>query len=220
MHPANRQWWRACENRYPAYFKNPSKVIEFGSALVGGGSVRDHFQCDDYTGIDWRPQRGVDIVSLAHEAPFNKPAFDTVVSSSMLEHDPFWEASITKMVQVLKNTGILFLSWGAAHNFSHCLKEAPDGLFHSLPAGRALHLLEKLGIYIHDFRYECHITDDFSPPEYRPGYEEVLRDYRDIETGIYRGPNHKCGEVVLVGFKDESLAPGTQFIDEIVDGDQ
>ena len=72
----------------------------------------------------------------------------------MLEHDPHWEKSLEKMAEILNPNGALFLSWGAALNNPHDLSTAPDGLFHSLPAGKVIDKLASLGFVIHQFRYE------------------------------------------------------------------
>lgn len=196
MHALNRAWWKICESTYTSYFRDPSVVVEFGSYNING-SIRDHFICSRYTGIDWRPGPCVDIVSLAHDAPFLHNSIDTIASASMLEHDPFWQESITCMVSLLKTSGILLLSWGAAKNPVHCLAEAPDGHFHSLKAGQVINLLEKMNMYVHDFRYECHLQDK-------------------TPSNVV----HNCGEVCLVAFKNKNLAIGNRFIDNLLEEDK
>jgi len=91
---------------------------------------------------------------LAHEVPFGPETFDTVVSASMLEHDPHWMKSLNKMVGVMKQDGIFVISWGAGLNGPHGLDEAPDGRFHALKASYVINLLEIFGLYIHEFQYE------------------------------------------------------------------
>jgi len=83
------------------YFTDPSKVIEMGSGYING-TIKAHFRCANYIGVDWRNAYCCDLLSLAHEVSFEPETFDTVVSASMLEHDPHWEKSLFKMVEILK----------------------------------------------------------------------------------------------------------------------
>ena len=181
MHPANQTWWAYCRRQYPLHFTR-AWVLEFGSYNING-TVRDYFgpECE-YYGIDWRPGPGVDIVCLAHE--LDRPQVDIVISASLLEHDPYWDKSLANMVRHLKHTGLLLLSWGAALNPEHCLKEAPDGQFHPLPVRKVLTELERLGIYVHEFHYECNLY------------------------GNPRNPENVCGEVVLLGFHQAAVEDG------------
>lgn len=195
MHHANRLFWKRAAKRYPRWFKEPSRVLEFGSFSVNG-SIRDQFTTPFYIGLDWRPGPCVDVVSLAHKAPFAPASFDTVASASMLEHDPYWRESIAKMVEVLKPDGLLALSWGAMRNRPHEFATAPDGEFHALAAGKVLDLLAELGMHVQEFQYES----------------TILR-----AAGEYEGTGE--GEVVLVAFKDATLLRESRQIDELLPED-
>ena len=206
MHFENRLFWQRCSERYPRYFNDPSKVIEFGSYNING-TIRDWCKCSDYTGVDWIAGPCVDLVSLAHQVPFGPRMFDTVLSASMLEHDPYWEWSLAKMIEVMKKDGILAISWGASRNPPHHFETAPDGKFHALKAGLALNLLQKLGLYIHEFQYERSIC-------FASGDEEFIN--------IHARPNpmYGKGEVVLIAFKDKENAVGEQIIEPLIDEDR
>lgn len=185
MHSTNVTFWRVCKEKYPEYFVN-SRVIEFGSYDVNG-SVKGFFETpSEYMGVDWRPGPGVDLVSFAHEVD-NLLLYDVVISASMLEHDPHWEKSILRMIEVLDDDGILMLSWGAALNAEHECDTACDGKFHALPAGKVLRLLERHGIYVHEFLYESQL-----------GKSEL--------------PSGGDGEVCLVAFKRPVTTFGPQEI--------
>jgi hypothetical protein len=196
MHESNRKWWGICQEQYPEYFKNVENVLEVGSFNVNG-SVRDYFSdITNYIGLDWRPGPCVDVVMLAHKyEPDIK--FDTIISASMMEHDPFYKESITNMIRLLSERGGLFLSWGAAREGAHEVHSAPDNQFHALPVGKVFTLLESLGMYIHTFKYEANI----------PGAEHC-------------SPPGSLGEVVLIAFKDKNCAKGEQEIDELVPEDR
>jgi|GEM_PF-6339023 len=207
MHFENRLFWQRCLERYPSYFDMPSKVIDFGSCNING-VIHDWVKSPFYIGVDWRPGPNVDLVSFAHEVPFRSEFFDMVVSSSMLEHDPYWEKSLTKMVDVLKKDGIFIISWGAARNALHHLEMAPDGGFHPLRAGLVIQLLEKLGLYAHEFQYERTICLEYNDKEF-------IKSHNVGEDLMYG-----MGEVVLVGFKDKACAAGKRTIEPLIDEDK
>jgi len=164
MHPSNILYWDTCKKRFPELFKN-RRVVEFGSYDVNG-TVRDYFDDCTYLGVDWRDGPGVDHVCLAHEFD-ESMKFDTVISTSMLEHDPYWEKSLHKMVDVLTDDGALLLSWGSALNLSHEEKTCPDydektnpKPFHPRPVRHVLDLLDLLGMHVQESRYEFNVWKD------------------------------------------------------------
>lgn len=193
MHRSNRAFWQYCEDKYNLS-RGGISVLEVGSYNVNG-SIRENFKnTSEHLGIDWREGPCVDLVCFAHDMDFGRQ-FDVVASASMLEHDRHWDKSIPKMVEHLKDDGILILSWGAALNPPHCPETADDGGFHCLPAGKVINLLSDLGMYVHEFRYEGLQFPDCC-----------------MGTGM--------GEVCLVAFKDKSHAIGDSHIDELVPEDE
>ena len=148
MHLTCMKWLEHCERKYPEHFNNCS-VAEMGSMNING-SVRDYFACCEYVGVDWEPGPCVDLVSLVHEVKFEEK-FKTVISCSMLEHDPYWEKSLVKMIDLLADDGALFLGWGGIGNIPHCLDSAPDGGFHPLKASLVFDYLINKGLHIHEF---------------------------------------------------------------------
>ena len=95
------------KSEYPKIFTNTS-VVEFG-ALDVNGSPRHIFDTEKYVGVDGQSGKGVDIQSLCHNYKVNEKV-DVVVCTEMLEHDPYWDLSITKMVNILKDGGSLIIS--------------------------------------------------------------------------------------------------------------
>lgn len=207
MHFENRLFWQRCSERYPRYFFPPSKVIDFGSLNING-TIHDWVKSPFYIGVDWRLGPNVDLISLAHEVPFRSEFFDTVVSSSMLEHDPYWEKSLTKMVEVLKKDGIFIITWGAALNPEHFLETTPDGKHHALKGGLVFQLLEKLRMYIHEFQYERTICLESGDE----GFIKLKNAREDKFYGI--------SNLVSVAFKDKSYAIGEQIIESLIDEDK
>jgi len=198
MHPANRVFWKEASEKYPRYFNDPSRVIEFGSLDING-SIRDYCRCKDYVGLDWRPGPMVDVVSLAHEAPFPPATFDTVLSASMLEHDPFWGRSLVKMADILKPDGIMVLTWGTAKNPAHEEASAPDCKFHALKAELVLQFLENIGIYVHEFMYEKKYYATMYGAEWAA-----------------KNPGNGLGEADLIAFKSPTYAVGERHVDRLI----
>lgn len=83
-------------------------TLEVGSFDVNG-TVRPLF-AGAYVGADMRPGPGVDEVALASALPFADKAFEVVVSTEMLEHDPLPWQSIPEMARVLAPGGHLLLT--------------------------------------------------------------------------------------------------------------
>lgn len=156
MHKANELFWEYVNKTYNIFLED--EIIEFGSYNING-SIKDilNTKAKEYVGVDWRPGPNVDLVSLAHEVKFDKK-FKAVVSASMLEHDPHWELSIKNMATLMKENGILVLTWGSALNPKHCLKEAPDRKFHCLKVEKVTNLLKELGLYTTLLIYEGNLT--------------------------------------------------------------
>jgi len=185
MHEGNRMFWARAAQKYQRYFVG-SEVIECGSR-EHNGSIRDYFRASKkYIGVDWKPGGNVDRVSLIHDLT-GTDQYDLVASASMLEHDPYWEKSLTRMAEMVKPDGALMVSWGAARNPQHCLDDAPDGGFHPLKAGLVLQKLDELGLYVHEFVYEMTLSNVAS----------------------------EIGCVALIAFKDPVQAVGEQSIAEL-----
>ena len=196
MHRANTLFWQYCAAKYPRHF-GAVRVLEVGSYDVNG-SVRQFFpNSTEYVGVDWRPGPGVDHVAFAHKLKL-PGRFDTVISASMLEHDPFWILSLPRMARHMAEDGIMLLSWGAALNPPHELHTAPDGLFHCLPAQPVLDALKSIGLYVHEFRYE-----------YRLPFLDA-----EAKRKLCRG----C--VAAVAFKDAKHASGARVIDKLLAADR
>lgn len=83
-------------------------TLEVGSQDVNG-SVRQFFG-GDYIGVDMEDGAGVDVVARADKLPFKARSFECVVSTEMLEHDPYFWKSIPEMGRVLAPGGYLLLT--------------------------------------------------------------------------------------------------------------
>jgi len=93
-------------------------LLEIGSLDVNG-SVRDLFPgAAPYVGIDLGPGRGVDVVASGHD--FGRTgAFETVVTTECLEHDPGWHLTLQNIVRVLRPGGTLLLTCATRGRHEH-----------------------------------------------------------------------------------------------------
>lgn len=99
------------QNKVFEFVKNNStrdgKTLDVGSLDVNG-SVRGLF--DDYTGIDMREGKNVDIVANSHNLPFDDNTFDRIVCVETLEHDDNPFETIKEIKRVLKDGGQVILA--------------------------------------------------------------------------------------------------------------
>lgn len=121
MHKGNRQFLADLARRYPEHFTS-CKVLELGSLNING-SCRFHFSEDcEYVGIDIVDGQCVDFVVAAKDTEFEPSYFDTLISFSMVEHDPDWRESLAHNFQWLRSGGLFAMCWGGEGNLRH----APD----------------------------------------------------------------------------------------------
>jgi SAM-dependent methyltransferase len=104
------------------------RTLEIGS-LDFNGSVRDLFT-GEYVGIDRVDGEGVDQVMDGSELAFPDASFDTVVSTSALEHDPAFWLTLAEVGRVLRTGGHFILttvSWNfLPHNEPDYYRFLPD----------------------------------------------------------------------------------------------
>ena len=86
----------------------PLRTLELGSLDVNG-SVRTLFS-GEYVGIDHAHGPGVDQVMDSNRLDFPDASFDTVVSTSMLEHDQAFWRTLPEVARVLRPGGKFILT--------------------------------------------------------------------------------------------------------------
>jgi len=83
------------------------KCLDVGSLDVNG-CVRDLFA--DYTGLDMREGRNVDVVAEATAIPYPAETFDVVTCLEMLEHCARPFEAVAEMIRVLRPGGALVIT--------------------------------------------------------------------------------------------------------------
>lgn len=124
-HPQQRRFFESVKAAYPASFHGV-RVVDCGSLDING-TLKDLFVDAEYVGVDIRPGQNVDVVSTVHDVPLEDGAYDTVVSSEMLEHDEHWDQSLRRMYALLKPGGLLVISAAGKGRKEHGSEAVPDG---------------------------------------------------------------------------------------------
>jgi len=90
------------------------EIIDVGSFDVNG-TLRPLFESSEwsYTGLDLtgEPGNNVDLIITADGTlPYEDESFDVAVSSSCLEHDPVFWKTISEMIRVTRDEGLIYLN--------------------------------------------------------------------------------------------------------------
>lgn len=118
-------WMKKVKEKNEANFKKAT-VLELGSRDVNGNSWKLFEECN-MTGIDWIAGVNVTYVMRCDETKFDKDTFDTIISLNHLEHDPYWEKSLSNNFPFLKKDGLLALRWADIKSSGHSLDSDPSG---------------------------------------------------------------------------------------------
>jgi SAM-dependent methyltransferase len=94
-------------------FDLPDPVVEIGSYQVAGQDglidLRGLLPGRDYTGVDFRPGPGVDLVANVEDLPFATGSVGTVLAFSVFEHvRRFWRG-FEEVRRVLRPDGVVLL---------------------------------------------------------------------------------------------------------------
>jgi SAM-dependent methyltransferase len=111
------------KSSFPEYFMSKS-ILDVGSGDVNWNN-RYLFDNSYYIGVDAGIGKNVDIVSFAHQLPFkNDHSFDFVISTEMLEHDPYWNISLKSMFNALKSGGMLIITCASVGRPEHGTRDS------------------------------------------------------------------------------------------------
>lgn len=170
-------------------------VLELGSATSPGQTQthRSLFEFIDhsYVGVDVSEGPTVDIVM---EEPYTIPAAsnskDVIVCGSVIEHIPFFWASMLEMARVLRPGGRLFVtvpSRGHKHSPIDCWRVYPDGL-------------RAMAAWAHLIMLESHTHYPPFTSEKRHDYPriDVKNHYWGDSVGVFEKPGEYPFEVQLM----------------------
>lgn len=116
-HPAQQDFCERVRGQWGAYFRG-KRVLDCGSLDINGSNRPLFLDCV-YTGVDVGPGPNVDVVSPIHEVTLPEGTFDTIVSTECFEHDAHYEASLRKIVRLLKPGGLFFFTCASTGREEH-----------------------------------------------------------------------------------------------------
>ena len=117
MNIIDQNWMQKVKDKYPEYFTG-KKVLEIGSLDVNGHTW-DFFDDCEMTGVDWIAGNNVTVQKIAHDTEFEDDTFDVLVSFNALEHDPYFDRSLTHNMKALKPGGLIILRWAHKNSSKH-----------------------------------------------------------------------------------------------------
>tara|TARA_Y100000592_G_scaffold100622_1_gene181548 strand:+ start:2368 stop:2898 length:531 start_codon:yes stop_codon:yes gene_type:complete len=133
---------------YPENFRPHCRVLELGSRDINGSPRSVCEGVSEYIGIDFHGGKGVDIAGVAHHviAERDLKGFDLIVSTEMLEHDPYWEDTIKAAVGALADGGLLLITCASKKRGEHNLEDSPEpGYYRGLDPGEIVAVLNRYG---------------------------------------------------------------------------
>jgi SAM-dependent methyltransferase len=124
-HKEQLQFFQNVKNAFPDFFVG-KKVFEVGSVNING-SIRSFFENCEYLGIDVAPGLGVDVVCQGQDYDGPDNFFDIVVSSEMMEHNPYWAETMKNMIRVCKPGGLVVMTCAGLGRPEHGTERTSDG---------------------------------------------------------------------------------------------
>lgn len=97
---------------------NNLSVLDVGSFDVGG-SIRDFFKKNNYTGVDLIKGPNVDIVLSGSELYKLKQKFDIVISCECFEHAKEWKEIFLSMYNVCEDNGYVIFTCASRGRIEH-----------------------------------------------------------------------------------------------------
>ena len=110
MHDTAAAFGAAFFRSYVDAIERP-RILEIGAGDVNGSLRGCAPSAAQYTGADLEAGPGVDLVLAdPYTYPFDAESFDTVLSSSCLEHDPMFWLGFAEMCRVVRSGGFIYLN--------------------------------------------------------------------------------------------------------------
>lgn len=147
MHRQVSDWLQARLREHPEHAGPGQRVLELGSRNINGTPRSGWPAGTWWLGIDAHAGRDVDVVGVAHEQipEHVQEPVDVVVTTEMLEHDPFWRDTLQAAVEVLRPGGLFLLSCASTRRAPHHLEDSPvPGHYEGLDAAPIVERLREL----------------------------------------------------------------------------
>lgn len=125
MHEQAKQFTMSVARMYPEYFSNKI-VLDVGSGDINGNN-RFLFKNCMYEGNDVIDAPNVTVVSKTKHLQFPPQFFDTIISTECFEHDPEYELSFKKIVELLKPNGLFLFTCASTNRPEHGTRRTTMG---------------------------------------------------------------------------------------------
>lgn len=163
------------------------KILDVGSYDMNG-SMKPIFAKGHYIGTDMDAGPNVDVVSNAHNLPFETESFDIIISSSCFEHDDMFWMTFLEMSRIVKKGGYIYV-------------QAPqNGPYHGHPGDNWRFYADSwkaLAIWAKTNNYDIELVESYIDEETQPGFGEPFRIWND-SIGIFRKKSINNKKVVLI----------------------
>jgi len=159
-----------------APFLGPGRVLDIGAQDVNGSLKQVCPEPLQYTGVDFVPGRGVDVVlSDPYVLPFDTESIDAVISSSCFEHSQLFWVLFLELLRVLKPSGLLYLNVPS------------NGLFHRYPVDCWRFYPDSGGALVEWGRRNgtrCHLLESFVAKQDREPWNDFVAVF--LKDAAYR----------------------------------
>lgn len=145
MHPSVMKW---VGQKVEEHNLAGKRVLDVGGYNVNG-TCRTLFT-GPYWAVDARLGPGVDEVMDANCMPYPDDLFEVVLSTEMLEHDPFPWLSVAEMARVLHPGGWLLLTCRGFDERGQAFPHDHPGDFWRPSIAAMEMLVRRCGLYVHD----------------------------------------------------------------------
>jgi SAM-dependent methyltransferase len=125
MHYQARVFTEFVKKYFPDAFQN-KKVLDVGSGDINGNNRFLFTECE-YDGNDVFAAKNVTVVSKTTALPFETATFDTIISTECFEHDPEYEGSFRKIVDMLKPGGLFCFTCASTGRPEHGTRRTSPG---------------------------------------------------------------------------------------------
>lgn len=167
-------------NKYTKHFKKDFKILDVG---VGLGRLLERINTQEKYGLDisldYLKQakiKGIEVcLAKIEDMPYKEDLFDCVVCTDVLEHVIDLNESVSKIMKVLKEDGVLIIRVPYKEDLSHYLSdECPYELVHlrNFDEYNLKLLFQKI--------FKCNMLQ-YSLSGYYSGRLKILNDYKHIK---------------------------------------
>jgi len=120
MHDQAKRWTEfvrsVCPNRFAS---NSIRVLDVGGGDINGSNRYLFSPSCEYHCNDVGNAPNATIVCATKDLKFEDAYFDVIISTECFEHDPTWNASLKKIVALLKPNGLLVFTCGSTGRAEH-----------------------------------------------------------------------------------------------------